>query len=100
MQAICEDGTTVTCKQCKAIEAGVLLFADREREELVGFIPHRQLRYLLPDDVGPGSADRAAGAESARRASGPAPDDSAGQYGGQQPGGAPPGGPAPYGPRE
>ena len=63
MKAICTDGTIVECDRFRAIDEGVLLFDDPEEieeeggedveisEEAAGFIPLRELLYVLPDRV-------------------------------------------------
>jgi predicted flap endonuclease-1-like 5' DNA nuclease len=50
MRVVLTDGTTIACKNFKAIESGVLLTADRKRKRVVGFVPNRRLRYVLSDD--------------------------------------------------
>lgn len=51
MRAICADGTTFDCATIKAVRGGVLLFDDEEREQVSGFVPSQQLRYVIPDRV-------------------------------------------------
>jgi predicted flap endonuclease-1-like 5' DNA nuclease len=46
------DGPTVECANFKAIDEGVLLFEDEKRKRVVGFVPHSELRFVLPGDVG------------------------------------------------
>jgi len=51
MRAICNDGLAIECRSYKAIETGVVLCADEDREEVVGFVPHDELKYVLPDGL-------------------------------------------------
>lgn len=51
LTVVCKDGTTVACENFTAIDSGVLLTEDLERERVVGFVPHGQLRYVLPTEV-------------------------------------------------
>src|SRR6056297_108600 len=52
MLVFIDDGPTVECENFKAIDAGVLLFEDVKRTHVVGFVPHSELRFVLPHDVG------------------------------------------------
>ncbi|RDI72279.1 helix-hairpin-helix domain-containing protein [Halopelagius longus] len=60
------NGPTVACGNFKAIEEGVLLFEDAERERVIGFVPYGELRFVLPSDadVRPAATNAAAGDES------------------------------------
>ncbi|WP_254535021.1 helix-hairpin-helix domain-containing protein [Halomarina litorea] len=51
LTAVCKDGTTVECANFTAIESGVLLTEDLKRKQVVGFVPHEELRYVLPTTV-------------------------------------------------
>lgn len=51
MKAICADGTEIECENFKAIDSGVLLTKDRKRNEVIGFVPNDDLRYVVPEDV-------------------------------------------------
>lgn len=51
LTAVCTDGTTIECANFTAIESGVLLTQDVKRKQVVGFVPHGELRYVLPTEV-------------------------------------------------
>ncbi|WP_267640511.1 helix-hairpin-helix domain-containing protein [Haloarchaeobius amylolyticus] len=51
MKAITKSGVSIPCENFKAIEEGVLLFDDEKRKQLVGFVPHADLQFVVPDDV-------------------------------------------------
>ncbi|WP_439027149.1 helix-hairpin-helix domain-containing protein [Haloarchaeobius sp. DT45] len=51
MKAITKSGVSVPCENFKAIDEGVLLFADEKKKQLVGFVPYEDLQFVLPDDV-------------------------------------------------
>jgi|GEM_PF-6418813 len=51
MKAICTDETVIDCANFKAVDSGVVLTADEEREEVIGFVPRERLVYLLPDEL-------------------------------------------------
>lgn len=61
MKVICVDGTCISCNKFRAIDGGVLLFADEptdesgadedEEREASGFVPYEELRYVLPEGV-------------------------------------------------
>ncbi len=59
MQVVCLDGTVIHCDKFRAIDAGVLTFegaaGGEDEEEAIGFVPHEELRYVLPEDVQPGT---------------------------------------------
>ena len=59
MKAICRDGVVVHCRGFKTVDTGVVLTADADREEVIGFLPNERLAYLLPDEVA--ERERAAG---------------------------------------
>jgi predicted flap endonuclease-1-like 5' DNA nuclease len=58
MKAICDDGLVIDCAGYKAIDSGVVLTADEDRDHVVGFVPNDRLEYLLPDDVAERERDR------------------------------------------
>jgi predicted flap endonuclease-1-like 5' DNA nuclease len=58
MKAICDDGLVIDCAGYKAIDSGVVLTADEDRDHVVGFVPNERLEYLLPDDVAERERDR------------------------------------------
>lgn len=51
MKVVLEDGMTVDCGNYKAVDAGLVLTADAKRKQVIGFVPHDQVRFVLPDDV-------------------------------------------------
>lgn len=51
MRAILTDGTTVHCGGFKAIEHGVVLTEDEDRDDVIGFVPYDELRYVFPEQV-------------------------------------------------
>jgi hypothetical protein len=51
MIALFKDGTAVRCESYKAIESGVILCADDDREDVIGFAPDGELRYIVPDEA-------------------------------------------------
>lgn len=51
MKAICEDELVIDCAGYKAIDSGVVLMGDEERDDVIAFIPSEKLEYLLPDEV-------------------------------------------------
>lgn len=51
MKAICEDGLVIDCAGYKAIDSGVVLTADEDRDHVIAFVPNERLAYLLPDDL-------------------------------------------------
>lgn len=51
LTAVCEGGVTIGCENFTAIEGGVLLTADPERDRVIGFVPHRELRFVVPTAV-------------------------------------------------
>jgi hypothetical protein len=53
MIAFCEDGMTVQCEGYKSIKKGVVLFRDEDRDEVIGFISHDELKYIVPDQAYP-----------------------------------------------
>jgi predicted flap endonuclease-1-like 5' DNA nuclease len=65
MKAILTDGPEVDCAGFKALDEGVVLFADERRTAPVGFLPTHRLLYVLPDDVARGSTSSTTGEESA-----------------------------------
>lgn len=78
MIAICEDGTTIPCESYKSIGDGIVLFEDDDQDDVVGFVPHEELTYVLPDEVydTPEQAERiAARVEAATRPNGDDPDE-------------------------
>ncbi|MFC7044519.1 hypothetical protein ACFQH6_03040 [Halobacteriaceae archaeon GCM10025711] len=48
MKAICVDGTHVDCESFETAKGGVTLTVD---DDPVAFIPHHELRYVVPDAV-------------------------------------------------
>jgi predicted flap endonuclease-1-like 5' DNA nuclease len=53
MRVVLTDGTELSCTNFKAIDSGVLLTKDKKRKKVVGFVPHHQLRYVVPDGLEP-----------------------------------------------
>jgi predicted flap endonuclease-1-like 5' DNA nuclease len=51
MKAICEDELVIDCTEYKAIESGVILMGDEDRNDVIAFVPSEKLEYLLPDEV-------------------------------------------------
>lgn len=51
MKVVLEDGMTVDCGNYKAVDAGLVLTSDVKRKQVIGFVPHDQVRFVLPDDV-------------------------------------------------
>jgi hypothetical protein len=51
LTVVCEDGARVGCANFTALDSGVLLTEDLKRNRVVGFVPHDELRYVLPSDV-------------------------------------------------
>lgn len=65
MQIICKDGTTIQCRDFEATDSGVLFFQEApsrgesedeagdeaETERASGFVPHVELRFVLPDEM-------------------------------------------------
>lgn len=51
MKAICRNGVVVDCGGFKATDTGVVLTADEDRDEVIGFLPNERLAYLFPDEV-------------------------------------------------
>jgi hypothetical protein len=49
--ALCKDGLTLSCESYKSIEDGVVLCADEDREDVVGFVPHDELKYIVPEEA-------------------------------------------------
>ena len=87
MKAFCTDGTTVDCISFRAIDAGVLLFneewtEDDEDLEAFGFVPYKELRYVIPDDIQPATSRAQAPFQQQQQTQGQQP-----------PGGVPPGQP-------
>ena len=65
MKVICLDGTTIECERFRAIDEGVLIFdaetgEETEADEATGFVPHSELRYVLPDRAQPTSPEQEA----------------------------------------
>lgn len=91
MKVICKDGTTFQCQRFRAIDSGVLLFENQpqgdteeeDAEEASGFIPITELKYILPDEIQPGTM----GTRQAQHSQQPAMQQS--QYGMSQTGGPP-----------
>ena len=48
LTVVCTDGTTVGCTNFTAIDAGVLLTEDVERDRVFGFVPNERVRFVLP----------------------------------------------------
>jgi hypothetical protein len=57
MRVVLTDGTELPCTNFRAIDSGVLLTKDKKRKKVIGFVPHREVKYVVPDDV---AAERAA----------------------------------------
>lgn len=51
LTAVCESGVTVGCENFTAIDSGVLLTADPGRDRVIGFVPHEELRFVVPTAV-------------------------------------------------
>lgn len=51
LTAVCEGGVTVDCENFTAIDGGVLLTADLERDRVIGFVPYEELRFVVPAAV-------------------------------------------------
>ncbi|MDS0299772.1 helix-hairpin-helix domain-containing protein [Halogeometricum sp. S1BR25-6] len=51
MYAVTRSGLTVGCENFKAIDGGVLLFADVKRKRVSGFVPREELKYVLSADA-------------------------------------------------
>lgn len=51
MRAILTDDTTIHCGGFKAIEHGVVLTEDEDRDDVIGFVPYGELRYIFPEAV-------------------------------------------------
>ncbi|PSP86318.1 hypothetical protein BRC83_01255 [Halobacteriales archaeon QS_1_68_17] len=63
MQVICTDGTVFECRAYEVIDAGVMLFGEEADDqpdryaggrEQIGYVPHHQLHYIIPEDVAVG----------------------------------------------
>lgn len=65
MKSILTDGPEVDCAGFRALDEGVVLFADERRKAPVGFLPTHRLRYVLPDDVARGRESSRTAEESA-----------------------------------
>lgn len=57
---VCTDGTRVGCTNFKAIESGVLLTEDLKKNRVMGFVPHDEVRFVLPTS----KVERELGAQS------------------------------------
>ena len=51
MKVVLEDGMTLDCGNYKAVDAGLVLTEDKKRKQVIGFVPHDEVRFVLPDDV-------------------------------------------------
>jgi len=51
MRAILTDDTTIHCGGFKAIEHGVVLTEDEDRDDVIGFVPYDELRYIFPEQI-------------------------------------------------
>jgi len=51
MRAILTDDTIIHCGGFKAIEHGVVLTEDEDRDDVIGFVPYDELRYVLPEQI-------------------------------------------------
>lgn len=51
LTVVCTDGTTIGCTNFKAIDGGVLLTEDVKRKRVFGFVPHDQVRFVLPTET-------------------------------------------------
>lgn len=49
MRVVCEDGTELECKSIEAAEHGVILYERKGQDESIGYIPTKNLKYVLPD---------------------------------------------------
>jgi outer membrane biosynthesis protein TonB len=67
MKAMLRNGRTLDVGGFKAVDAGVVLTADREREEVVGFLPYDQLTVIVPDEVAESWAAEERSGRPARR---------------------------------
>lgn len=53
MKAVLKDGTEIKCESYRTANSGLILFDDKDRDELAGFIPYDELRVVAPDDYEP-----------------------------------------------
>jgi hypothetical protein len=51
MRVVLTDGSELRCENFKAIDPGVLLTKDKKRKKVIGFVPHGEVRYVVPDDL-------------------------------------------------
>jgi predicted flap endonuclease-1-like 5' DNA nuclease len=51
LTALATDGTEIPCRGFKALDAGVVLFADVERTDVAGFLPREHLEHVLAEEV-------------------------------------------------
>ena len=51
MRIVCNDGVMFDCGGYKAVDGGVVVFEDEERERTIAFVPYAKLEYVLPVDV-------------------------------------------------
>ncbi|SFL23711.1 Helix-hairpin-helix domain-containing protein [Halogranum rubrum] len=51
MKVILDDGMTIDCGGYKALDSGIVLTEDKKRKHVIGFVPHDEVRFILPDDV-------------------------------------------------
>ncbi|EMA37631.1 helix-hairpin-helix domain-containing protein [Halococcus hamelinensis] len=48
LTVVCTDGTTIGCTNFEAIENGLLLTEDEERNRVFGFVSENEVRFVLP----------------------------------------------------
>jgi predicted flap endonuclease-1-like 5' DNA nuclease len=51
LTALATDGTEIPCRGFKALDAGVVLFADAERTDVAGFLPREHLEQVLAEEA-------------------------------------------------
>jgi hypothetical protein len=51
MTVVCTDGTEIGCTNFKAVESGVLLTDDLEKNRVFGFVSHDEVRFVLPAET-------------------------------------------------
>jgi hypothetical protein len=51
MKVVLTDGFSFDVGNYKAVEGGLVLTDDEERENVVGFLPYDSVQFVLPDEV-------------------------------------------------